>query len=195
MPFPQVVSGGVACNGYLRDCLRVVCQETGYTLACPPPRLCTDNGVMIAWNGVERWRQGLGVVTVEAVDSVTTAGKYVLGLVPERSLLTWWGRRCRHFLGPIFQCRSSGVSWMEIRLQRAHSCSELDPTCFAHDPISFECTSWSPLIIRSTRFNERMAEVYCSITELASFPELGLAIYNRLRYPWKQLGEGSSLFV
>lgn len=75
-----VVSGGVACNGYLRDCLRVVCQETGYTLACPPPRLCTDNGVMIAWNGVERWRQGLGVVTVEAVDSVTTAGKCQLGV-------------------------------------------------------------------------------------------------------------------
>lgn len=24
-------------------------------LVCPPPRLCTDNGVMIAWAGVERF--------------------------------------------------------------------------------------------------------------------------------------------
>ncbi|CAG8768153.1 11047_t:CDS:1, partial [Acaulospora morrowiae] len=28
-------------------------------LICPPPRLCTDNGVMIAWAGVERFRVGL----------------------------------------------------------------------------------------------------------------------------------------
>jgi hypothetical protein len=25
---------------------------------CPPPRLCVDNGVMVAWTGVERLRLG-----------------------------------------------------------------------------------------------------------------------------------------
>ncbi|CAG8556047.1 38024_t:CDS:2 [Gigaspora margarita] len=28
-------------------------------LICPPPHLCTDNGIMIAWTGVERFRAGL----------------------------------------------------------------------------------------------------------------------------------------
>jgi N6-L-threonylcarbamoyladenine synthase len=28
-------------------------------LFCPPPRLCTDNGVMIAWAGYERYRLGI----------------------------------------------------------------------------------------------------------------------------------------
>jgi tRNA A37 threonylcarbamoyltransferase TsaD len=26
---------------------------------CPPPRYCTDNGLMVAWTGVERLRLGL----------------------------------------------------------------------------------------------------------------------------------------
>lgn len=26
---------------------------------CPPPKLCTDNAVMIAWTGIERYQQGL----------------------------------------------------------------------------------------------------------------------------------------
>ena len=28
---------------------------------CPPPRYCTDNGVMVAWTGMERLRAGVGV--------------------------------------------------------------------------------------------------------------------------------------
>lgn len=49
-----VVSGGVACNKFITDALRVVCDEVGYELVVPPPKLCTDNGIMIAWNGLER---------------------------------------------------------------------------------------------------------------------------------------------
>lgn len=49
-----VVSGGVACNQFIADALRIVCDELGYELVVPPPKLCTDNGIMIAWNGLER---------------------------------------------------------------------------------------------------------------------------------------------
>nr|XP_020658558.1 probable tRNA N6-adenosine threonylcarbamoyltransferase, mitochondrial isoform X1 [Pogona vitticeps] len=57
-----VVSGGVASNQYIRKVLQMVGDTTGTTLLCPPPRLCTDNGVMIAWNGVEKLRAGLGIL-------------------------------------------------------------------------------------------------------------------------------------
>ncbi|KAF7244999.1 putative tRNA N6-adenosine threonylcarbamoyltransferase, mitochondrial [Varanus komodoensis] len=57
-----VVSGGVACNQYIRRALQIVADATDFTLLCPPPRLCTDNGVMIAWNGVERLCAGVGVL-------------------------------------------------------------------------------------------------------------------------------------
>lgn len=44
-----VVSGGVASNMYLRIHLESLTSKHGYNLYCPPPYLCTDNGVMIAW--------------------------------------------------------------------------------------------------------------------------------------------------
>ncbi|XP_060518694.1 tRNA N6-adenosine threonylcarbamoyltransferase, mitochondrial isoform X2 [Cylas formicarius] len=57
-----VVSGGAACNNFINEGLRIVCEELGYKLLRPPPKLCTDNGVMIAWNGVERWNAKIGVL-------------------------------------------------------------------------------------------------------------------------------------
>ena len=45
----QVVSGGVASNQFLRYGLTVACKAHGFDLVCPPPKLCTDNGIMIAW--------------------------------------------------------------------------------------------------------------------------------------------------
>ncbi|XP_029461866.1 probable tRNA N6-adenosine threonylcarbamoyltransferase, mitochondrial [Rhinatrema bivittatum] len=63
-----VVSGGVASNQYIRRALRTVTDATEFTLLCPPPRLCTDNGIMIAWNGIERLCAGLQVLhTAEGV--------------------------------------------------------------------------------------------------------------------------------
>lgn len=53
-----VVSGGVASNQYVRTRLSHVVNNSGLRLVCPPPSLCTDNGVMIAWTGIEHFLAG-----------------------------------------------------------------------------------------------------------------------------------------
>ncbi len=53
-----VVAGGVAANMRLRERLVQICRRHHFALAAPPPALCTDNGVMIAWAAIERLRQG-----------------------------------------------------------------------------------------------------------------------------------------
>ena len=58
-PDVLVVSGGVAANGALREALEGLCADTGLRLIAPPQKLCTDNGAMIAWAGIERMRLGL----------------------------------------------------------------------------------------------------------------------------------------
>ncbi|XP_035689123.1 probable tRNA N6-adenosine threonylcarbamoyltransferase, mitochondrial [Branchiostoma floridae] len=64
-----VLSGGVASNMYIRRSLQAVTDRFGYQLVCPPPRLCTDNGVMIAWAGMEWLKEGRGIAEdPEAVD-------------------------------------------------------------------------------------------------------------------------------
>lgn len=57
----QVVSGGVASNGYIRHALSRLCDHTSYKLVCPPPKLCTDNGIMVAWAGMEHLKLGTGL--------------------------------------------------------------------------------------------------------------------------------------
>ena len=54
-----VVSGGVASNTYLRGKLKELSNNYNLEFAAPPIRFCTDNGVMVAWAGLERFRQGL----------------------------------------------------------------------------------------------------------------------------------------
>lgn len=53
-----VVSGGVASNQYVRTRLNHVVEKNNLRLVCPPPRLCTDNGVMVAWTGIEHFVLG-----------------------------------------------------------------------------------------------------------------------------------------
>eukprot|EP01089_Gocevia_fonbrunei_P012602 TRINITY_DN3023_c0_g1_i1.p1 TRINITY_DN3023_c0_g1~~TRINITY_DN3023_c0_g1_i1.p1 ORF type:complete len:219 (+),score=33.17 TRINITY_DN3023_c0_g1_i1:738-1394(+) len=55
-----VVSGGVAANSQLKNNLQqVVSSYSGLNLFIPPPDLCVDNGVMVAWAGIERLERGL----------------------------------------------------------------------------------------------------------------------------------------
>ncbi len=53
-----VVAGGVAANAALRTALGETAAAAGFHLTAPPPRLCTDNAVMVAWAGIERLRAG-----------------------------------------------------------------------------------------------------------------------------------------
>jgi tRNA N6-adenosine threonylcarbamoyltransferase len=43
-----VIGGGVAANSRLRELARLRCDRYGIALRVPPPRLCTDNGAMVA---------------------------------------------------------------------------------------------------------------------------------------------------
>ena len=54
-----VVSGGVAANSALRSSLQNIADKSGLKFVAPPLALCTDNGVMIAWAGIERLQLGL----------------------------------------------------------------------------------------------------------------------------------------
>ena len=53
-----VAAGGVAANQVLRHRLQSLSSEQGFHFIAPPPNLCTDNGAMIAWAGIERLRLG-----------------------------------------------------------------------------------------------------------------------------------------
>lgn len=57
-PTSIVVAGGVACNMVLRKKLNALGKELGLVIKYPPVALCTDNGVMVAWNGYEKFKSG-----------------------------------------------------------------------------------------------------------------------------------------
>ena len=54
-----VAAGGVAANTRLRGQLTELAEQHSLRFVAPPSALCTDNGAMIAWAGVERLRLGL----------------------------------------------------------------------------------------------------------------------------------------
>jgi N6-L-threonylcarbamoyladenine synthase len=54
-----VVAGGVAANAALRARLGALAAARGLRFVAPPLALCTDNGAMIAWAGLERLRLGM----------------------------------------------------------------------------------------------------------------------------------------
>jgi N6-L-threonylcarbamoyladenine synthase len=55
-----VLGGGVAANQYFHQCLALCAESYGVSVISPPINLCTDNGAMIAWAGIERLKRNLG---------------------------------------------------------------------------------------------------------------------------------------
>ena len=58
VPKTVVVAGGVAKNSAIRDALEQMAVQHGLRYAAPPLNLCTDNGAMIAWAGIENFQIG-----------------------------------------------------------------------------------------------------------------------------------------
>ena len=57
-----VLSGGVAANTLVRSAFADAAAALHLPLVVPPPALCTDNGVMVAWAGAERLAAGVAVL-------------------------------------------------------------------------------------------------------------------------------------
>mgnify|MGYP001083170091 CR=1 FL=1 len=53
-----VISGGVAANRPIREGLSILAKQNALDFFAPPLNLCGDNGVMIAWAGMERYKLG-----------------------------------------------------------------------------------------------------------------------------------------
>ncbi len=53
-----VLGGGVAANSRLRAVAQARCEEAGIVLRVPSPRLCTDNGAMVAALGAQMLARG-----------------------------------------------------------------------------------------------------------------------------------------
>jgi N6-L-threonylcarbamoyladenine synthase len=64
-----VVAGGVAANEAIGTALRGVAEAAGARLVIPSPKLCTDNGAMVAWAGAER----LALGDTDGLDAVAKA--------------------------------------------------------------------------------------------------------------------------
>merc|ERR1712178_358881 len=72
----------------VRAGLTELASDAGLEMRCPPPRLCVDNGVMVAWAGIERLRLGLfeAPPSLEGIEyAVEVRPKWPLGERDERS--------------------------------------------------------------------------------------------------------------
>lgn len=57
-PKTLVVAGGVAKNSAIRGAMEQLANKFNMQFAAPPMNLCTDNGAMIAWAGIENFNIG-----------------------------------------------------------------------------------------------------------------------------------------
>jgi len=75
-----VISGGVACNQRIKNMLIQVCDSFNCRLVAPAPKYCTDNGVMIAWNGFEKYRLSSDVISYQNVEDVSISPRESFGI-------------------------------------------------------------------------------------------------------------------
>ena len=54
-----VIAGGVASNLSIRQNLTKLSEEKNFVPVFPPVNLCSDNAAMIAWAGIERYKENL----------------------------------------------------------------------------------------------------------------------------------------
>jgi N6-L-threonylcarbamoyladenine synthase len=74
------LGGGVACNRALRERLARECQARSLALRIPSPRLCADNGAMIALVGA--WMLAQGAPSEESLEVVASLEETGLSGVP-----------------------------------------------------------------------------------------------------------------
>jgi len=53
-----VCSSDLAANQKIRSNLESLCTDEKWEFVAPPPALCSDNALMIAWAGLERAERG-----------------------------------------------------------------------------------------------------------------------------------------
>ncbi|WIA44461.1 hypothetical protein OEZ86_007208 [Tetradesmus obliquus] len=94
-----VVAGGVAANAKVRATLQAVAAKYGLPCLVPPVQFCSDNGLMVAWTGVERLKLGLcrapppNMAAAEA--AVEVLPRWPLGPVDVRGMSKQNAKHCK----------------------------------------------------------------------------------------------------
>ncbi|XP_050092201.1 probable tRNA N6-adenosine threonylcarbamoyltransferase, mitochondrial [Anopheles aquasalis] len=78
-PRSLVVSGGVACNNVIFNALSAMASQFDYSAYRPEKKHCTDNGTMIAWNGVEKLLAGDTEELTKDYGTLDVSGKCPIG--------------------------------------------------------------------------------------------------------------------
>ncbi|XP_041976745.1 probable tRNA N6-adenosine threonylcarbamoyltransferase, mitochondrial [Aricia agestis] len=84
--FNIVVSGGVACNNFIFNSIEKLGIKYNYSVYRPPPQYCTDNGVMIAWNGMEKIRNKCDINLPVEIDPNAPLGESIINDVKKANL-------------------------------------------------------------------------------------------------------------
>lgn len=79
-PRQFVFAGSVACNQFIYKAMQQMVGQFGFQSYRSSSNLCTDNGVMIAWNGIERWRRNAAEYKNLNIDGVFTDSFAKLGI-------------------------------------------------------------------------------------------------------------------